>query len=435
MSFASPQLLLDLVQRHKQGAALGIPSICSANRLVLEAGMLQAQRYGQPLLIEATCNQVNPFGGYTGMTPVDFANYVREIAGQMHFPLERILLGGDHLGPFPWQDRPSAQAMQNAVDMARAYVQAGFGKIHLDASMRCADDDPSQPFALEVCAQRAASMCRAVEEACAADERLARPVYVIGSEVPVPGGTQEKEETLRATDPADAAQQIAAFRAAFASLGLQGAWERVIGLVVQPGVEFGDEDLFRYDRQKARRLSQYIETVPGMVYEAHSTDYQQAAHLRQMVEDHFAILKVGPALTFAMREAVFALAHMEAEWLGGRADVTLSGVVEALEAAMLRSPKYWQKYYPQEARAAAYARKYSLSDRIRYYWNAAQVEAGLQRLLANLEAHPAPLTLLSQYMPVQHAQARASAGAIAPRALVWEHIGEVLAGYWDASRS
>lgn len=434
MKFASPQILMDLVKRHKEGAPVGIPSICSANRLVLEAAMHLAAEYGEPLLIEATCNQVNQFGGYTGMTPVDFANYVREIADLMSFPQERILLGGDHLGPFPWQDMASDLAMENAVVLVRAFVQAGFGKIHLDTSMRCADDDPDLPLSLAVCAQRTARMCHAVEDACTADSTLVQPVYVLGSEVPVPGGVQEKEDILSATDPVDAAGTIAAFRAVFEREGLQAAWKRVIALVVQPGVEYGDEDLFTYDREKARRLSQYIETVPGMIYEAHSTDYQQPEHLRQMVEDHFAILKVGPGVTFAMREAVFALARMEAEMLNDCKGVTLSEMIETLDAAMLRNPKYWQKYYPQEASAAAYARKYSLSDRIRYYWNDPEVEAAFNHLLANLEAHPVPLTLLSQYLPVEHASIRNSGVIKKPRELIWAHIEAVLAGYWGASR-
>lgn len=434
MKFASPQILVDLVKRHKEGAPVGIPSICSANRLVLEAAMHLAEENGEHLLIEATCNQVNQYGGYTGMTPIDFANYVREIADIMSFPQERILLGGDHLGPFPWQDLNSDQAMENAVALVRAFVQAGFGKIHLDTSMRCADDDPALPLSLALCAQRAARMCRAVEDACAADSTLVQPVYVIGSEVPVPGGTQEKEETLCATDPADAAGTIAAFREVFEREGLQAAWKRVIALVVQPGVEFGDEDLFAYDEEKARRLSQYIETVPGMIYEAHSTDYQQPEHLRQMVEDHFVILKVGPGLTFAMREAVFALARMEAEVLNEFEGENLSQIIETLDAAMLRNPKYWQKYYSQETSAAAYARKYSLSDRIRYYWNDPEVELAFNHLLANLEAHPVPLTLLSQYMPAEHASIRKSGVIKKPRQLIWTHIEAVLADYWSASR-
>ena len=52
-----------------------------------------------------------------------------------------------------------------------------------------------------------------------------------------------------------------------------------------------------------------------MTYEVHATDYQSPGALAQMVRDHFTILKVGPCLTNAYREAIFALSHIETEWL------------------------------------------------------------------------------------------------------------------------
>jgi len=93
-----------------------------------------------------------------------------------------------------------------------------------------------------------------------------------------------------------------------------------------------------------RELSQFAEKQWQGVYEAHSTDDQTAAALRQMVCDHFAILKVGPWLTFAFREAVFALAAVEEEWLGDRKGIAISGVRESLEEAMLANPQYWKGY-------------------------------------------------------------------------------------------
>jgi D-tagatose-1,6-bisphosphate aldolase subunit GatZ/KbaZ len=96
-------------------------------------------------------------------------------------------------------------------------------------------------------------------------------------------------------------------------------------------VEFGDSTVFDYDRRKAQRLSEKLPAFPSLVYEAHSIDYQRPAALREMVEDHFAILKVGPWLTFAAREAVFALSAIEQEWLGCRRSVRLSQVRKALD--------------------------------------------------------------------------------------------------------
>src|ERR1700732_2475346 len=91
-----------VLEENRRGRAVGICSICSANRFVLEAGILQAQRDDNLVLIESTSNQVNQFGGYTGQTPEQFALFVQKLAASQNFPFEQVLLGGDHLGPAVW---------------------------------------------------------------------------------------------------------------------------------------------------------------------------------------------------------------------------------------------------------------------------------------------------------------------------------------------
>jgi len=419
--------LQEIVAAQKRGEPLGITSVCSAHPWVIEAALLNAQSTGEPLLIESTCNQVNQFGGYTGRTPAQFAAYLAEIAAKMGFPLEHVTVGGDHLGPSPWQGEPAAEAMAKARRLVHDCVAAGYGKIHLDASMKCADDDPKRPLALDIAAARTADLAAAAEAAYAATNGLWQPPrYVIGTEVPVPGGFQEREGALAVTNTADLAQTIEATRHAFLQRGLDAAWERVLAVVVQPGVEYGDETLFAYKREKAAELSAAIGRYDRLIYEAHSTDYQTAAALKQMVEDHFAILKVGPALTFAFREGVFALAAVEEELLGQDAGVELSRVRQALDEAMLANPVYWQNYYPAGFKLA---REFSYSDRSRYYWPVAQVQEALSRLLDNLSSRPIPLTLLSQYLPVQYQAIRGGRLASTPQAILHHKVRGVLAGY------
>jgi D-tagatose-1,6-bisphosphate aldolase subunit GatZ/KbaZ len=211
--------------------------------------------------------------------------------------------------------------------------------------------------------------------------------------------------------------------------GLGAAWERVIGLVVQPGVEFGDASVFEYNRKKACSLSLCLPASPSLAYEAHSTDYQPPLALRQMVEDHFAILKVGPWLTFAFREAVFALSQIEHEWLGDRRGVSISQVPEALDQAMLSNPVHWSPYYRGNETELHFARRYSFSDRSRYYWPLPAVERELQKLVANLSAAPPPLTLLSQYLPEQYDAVRAGAIRNLPDHLIQDRIRKVLRIY------
>ena len=151
---------------------------------------------------------------------------------------------------------------------------------------------------------------------------------------------------------------------AFFALNLEFAWDRVIAVVVQPGVEYGNDFVIDYNRSLAKELSEFIENQ-SVIYEAHSTDYQLPTALREMVEDHFAILKVGPALTFAFREVIFGLAMIENELLLVH---ERSNLIEVLDQAMLGQPEYWEKHYHGNANAQAFARKYSFSDRSRYYW-------------------------------------------------------------------
>jgi D-tagatose-1,6-bisphosphate aldolase subunit GatZ/KbaZ len=414
----------EVVSAQKRGDARGIVSICSAHPAVLETAMRHAKGSAAPLLVESTCNQVNQFGGYTGMTPADFVASLRGMAERLNFPQENLILGGDHLGPNVWKDEPAAHAMAKAKALVRDYIRAGYVKIHQDASMKLGDD-PAGPLPVEVIAARAAELAQVAEAAFAAGGGTVPPRYVSGSEVPIPGGAQGEEDELRVTALPDLAETLRKSEQAFRSLGLESAWERVIAVVVQPGVEFGDSSIHEYNREAAAGLSRFIEGQP-MVFEAHSTDYQTRRALRQMVEDHFAVLKVGPALTFAYREAVFALAMMEAALLPA---AERSGVVEALDLAMMENPVHWQRYYRGDAAAQAFARRYSFSDRVRYYWGVPAVRESLARLMRNLKRVPLPLPLVSQFFPRGYRKIREGEMPLTAEALLHSRIEAVLEDY------
>ena len=108
--------------RHKAGERVGITSVCSAHPIVLEAAMVQARETGATVLIEATSNQVDQFGGYTGMRPADFAALVHDTAQRCGVPAARVVLGGDHLGPNRWRGLTPEAAMANAQELIGAYV-------------------------------------------------------------------------------------------------------------------------------------------------------------------------------------------------------------------------------------------------------------------------------------------------------------------------
>jgi D-tagatose-1,6-bisphosphate aldolase subunit GatZ/KbaZ len=418
------QALLDLVREHKAGRPAGIASVCSAHPLVLEAALRAGAAAHRPVLIEATSNQVNQYGGYTGMTPPDFRDFAAGLARRAGLAPELLLLGGDHLGPNCWQDLPAAEAMARAEQLIADYVAAGFRKIHLDCSMSCADDE--RPLAETEVARRAARLCQVAEQAWARAGGAA-PVYVIGTEVPVPGGAHEDLDTLAVTRPEAAAATLEAHRAAYGALGLAATWPRVIALVVQPGVEFDHHKVIDYRPEAARALSRSIESQPGLVFEAHSTDYQAPAALRALVHDHFAVLKVGPGLTFALREALWGLDDIARELDPQRGP----GLKRVVLQAMRREPRHWRSYYTDPARQGLDL-QFSLSDRIRYYWARPEVASACDALLARLGGRPLPLTLLSQYLPRQFEAVRAGQLENDARALALAGVSQVLVHYAQA---
>ncbi len=412
--------LASLVLRHRGGDSVGITSVCSANPLVLQATMREASAAGGLVLVEATSNQVNQDGGYTGMRPPDFRRLVHDAARTAGLAEDRVLLGGDHLGPNPWRERPAEEAMALAEEMVRGYAAAGFTKIHLDCSMACGGD-PSPPGDALV-SERAARLARVAEAAAEG-----RPIsYVIGTEVPVPGGAAEAIHGLEPTSAAAARATVRAHREAFVQAGLDDVWPRVRGLVVQPGVEFDEWSVVDYEPDRTLVLQEVLGDEPGLVFEAHSTDYQTPDRLAALVRDHWAILKVGPGLTFALREVLFALEAIERELCPVAEQSQLQAVIEG---RMLARPEYWDRYYGGDEATRRLARLYSFSDRLRYYWPDPEVDAAVERLLANLERVEIPLPLLAAWLPLEYARVREGSLALEPRALVLDHVGAVLRDY------
>jgi D-tagatose-1,6-bisphosphate aldolase subunit GatZ/KbaZ len=413
---------------NKAGQRAGVYSVCSAHPLVLEAALKRA-RTEAVVVIESTSNQVDQFGGYTGMKPADFARWVFGMADALGVSRDRILLGGDHLGPNAWRSLPEAEAMARSEVLVHDYVAAGYRKIHLDCSMALADDTvaPGLPLPDELVARRAARLC-AVAEGALPEAQRAELRYVIGTEVPIPGGAQHHEDSLECTSVEAARATIDVTRRTFEAHGLADAWKRVSAAVVQPGVEFGDDFVLAFHPEAAGDLSRFIGGAGWLVFEAHSTDYQTQAHLDALVTGHFGILKVGPWLTFALREALFSLAALEDELVRLGRLTRASGLRAVVAAAMTREPKFWKAYYSGDVE---FKKTYSYSDRIRYYWAFPEVEAAVQTLLGQLDTVDLSAALVGQYFS-DALPAMKPGVAVRSRDLVLYRIDRVLALYAHA---
>ena len=418
-----------MMDQRREGKICGIESVCSANEFVLEVALKRSKLFNAPVLIEATANQVNQFGGYTGMYPKDFYEMVLKMAAEIGVPENHIILGGDHLGPLTWQNLPETEAMEKSETLVYQYARAGFTKIHLDTSMKVADD-PEGLLSTETIARRGATLYKAAmkgyEDLKAEKPDAMRPVFVIGSEVPIPGGAQEAEDTLAVTKPEAFRDTVATYRRVFKEEGIEDGMNDVVAVVTQPGVEFGDDQVFLYDHDAATELCAALNEFPEVCFEGHSTDYQSKECLKRMVEDGIAILKVGPALTYGLRESLFSLSMMEKELVPEEKQARF---IETLEKVMLEKPDNWKKHYHGDEKQLALCRKYSFSDRCRYYIGLPEVVESINKLFENLREYPIPMNMLHQYMPISYLKVRDGIIPLDPRELALDGVVAFMEDY------
>lgn len=420
----------EILSKRHEGISSGIASYCTSNKLVIESILEYYLETNDYVLIEGTANQVNQFGGYMNMAPSDFRDYIYDIADKIGFPKERIILGADHFGPLVWADKDEREAMDNAKELVKLAVLAGYTKIHLDTSMFLGSDDTSKKLSDETIAERGAILYKTCEDAF--NERIKEypdsihPVYVIGSEVPIPGGEYEEKNTIEVTKAEDFENTINAYDNAFKEYKIDNAWENIIAVVVQPGVEFSNEDVHDYNREDAKELCEKLKEYPNLVFEGHSSDYQFSEKLKEMVEDGVAILKVGPALTYALREGLFSLSLMEKELVE---DDKRANFIDVLEESMLKNPKDWEKYYHGNELEQKLARKYSFSDRSRYYMAQNEINSSIDKLFDNIDSSDISLGIIKQFLPKAYTNIRKENLSKNAECLVKSNVKDVIKDY------
>ncbi|MFM7335742.1 MAG: class II D-tagatose-bisphosphate aldolase non-catalytic subunit [Tabrizicola sp.] len=410
--------LRQIIAQNRAGEAIAIPSVCTAHPDALEASLTLAETLDQPIVVEATSNQVNQDGGYSGLKPADFISFVRKIAEQSHVTHERILFGGDHLGPQAWRKLPAENAMAKAHQMVADYAAAGFTKIHLDCSEGCAGEPAQLPD--EITATRSAALAAtALKHAPDPSDLL----FVIGTEVPPPGGARTDDHgDIPPTTPDSAKATLAAHRDAFQAAKIP--LDLIGGLVVQPGVEFSPMEVHHLPLAREPHLLDALADWPKVCFEAHSTDYQQPEAYPRLAQLGFAFQKVGPALTFAWREALYALDAIRAQngWATG------PSLPDVMEDVMLVNPTYWQAHIHGSDQRLQ--RHFGLADRIRYYWPDPKAQQAVNRLLSDLADKRLPDPVLQAHFRAEEvATARKSRHSL-PRALALARVQTALRPYF-----
>jgi tagatose-1,6-bisphosphate aldolase non-catalytic subunit AgaZ/GatZ len=169
-----------------------------------------------------------------------------------------------------------------------------------------------------------------------------------------------------------------------------------------------------------------LNDFPEIVFEGHSTDFQTLRSLSNLVACGFGFVKVGPELTFAFREAMFAMASIE----GGFKGLGDSNIVRAVERAMDENPGSWRSYIPAGP-SERVDRLFGLSDRVRYYWPYRAVARAVTDLKTRTDSAQISPGLVSQFA----GRLDDSDGTLSlSERLVQSRVGAVVARYRAASR-
>ena len=186
--------LLEMVSAQKRGEARGVFSVCSAHPVVLQAAFEQALEDGSTVLVESTSNQVNQEGGYTGARPAEFVAFVSRLAREAGLPEDRVVLGGDHLGPHPW----TALGAASRWTARRRWCGTTCGPATRRSTSTPACAAPTtRPGPSPTPSRRRGrptSRPRRRRPRRSARRASPLPVYVIGTEVPPPGGQAGEHE-------------------------------------------------------------------------------------------------------------------------------------------------------------------------------------------------------------------------------------------------
>ena len=100
---------------------------------------------------------------------------------------------------------------------------------------------------------------------------------------------------------------------------------------------------------------------------------------------------------------------------------------------MLADPSNWENHYHGNEKELHLARKYSYSNRIRYYMGDEKIVAATDKLFANLREHEIPMNMLHQFMPIQYQQIVDGQLKNDPRDVVMAQIAEVMKIYEAAT--
>ena len=336
-----------------------LPSFCTSNFEVLNFLMIYSKIHKLPVLIECTSNQVNQYGGYTKLKPINFYKKIMNLKNKFKLKKENVLIGADHLGPLPWKHLDEKKALKNAIKLFKDCINAKFNKIHIDTGIKLKKDSS---LSKKIIIERCKKIYNSVNK-----KKLNHIKFVFGTEVPVAGGGGGNKMLLTS------------LKAIKKDIEEYKKIRKRFSLVVEPGLNFTNNKVYKLNMKNFKQ-KYILSKKDKFSFEAHSTDFQQYKSLKKLVKNNFLYLKIGPELTFNFMKAVLYMQSLEKKFFNGRK----SNIQNNISSIMDKKKIYWKNYYKGKKKVIENLKFNSFLDRSRYYWNEKKIIQSLSILKKNI---------------------------------------------------
>jgi len=347
-----------------------LPSFCTSNFDVIKIILIYAKIYRLSVLIECTSNQVNQFGGYSGLKPKEFYKKIILLSKKIQLNRKYIIFGADHLGPLPWKNLNKKNAFKNAEKLLKSISKEKFEKIHLDTTIVCGNE---KKLNLDKVRSRFFELFKSIPK-----KKLKNIYLVAGSEVPYAGGGDFKENISKLKDVQND------YSIYNSIINQKKSKKREFALVIEPGMSFTNDKIFKPNFKNLKNISKFSKKK-NIFFEAHSTDYQRMDVLKKLVKSNFKFLKVGPELTFKYHQSLKLMLDLEKRYTP---IYFRSNLNNELNKIMKKKNKYWKDYYKGSTSKINFLKFNSLLDRVRYYWNHSSVDRSKEKLFKNIDRVP-----------------------------------------------
>lgn len=358
----------------KTGLKRTIFAACPNSMAVMKAALNSAKRCNAPIKFATTLNQVDLDGGYTGLTPKQFVDKIKQLAKAINLQ-SPVLIAIDHGGPWLKDSHRKEnlnyeETMERVKKSFEAAIEAGYDLIHVDPTI-----DVTLPkgdiIAIETVAKRTVILIKHCE-AYRLQKGLPKIAYEVGTEE-VHGGLVD----------------LSVFNKFFVLLkeglereGLSDAWPCfVVGKV---GTDLHTTE---FDAEVAKTIVD-IAANYGSVIKGHYSD--NVTNPEAYPKAGMGGANVGPEFTECEYEGLMELEEIENQLFREGHVPKMSGIKQTLWNAVISSGR-WVKWLEKEENSKDFytneleRQEWLVKTGCRYIWQNPEVVSSRAELYENLE--------------------------------------------------